>query len=98
MQKKKISFLQAFVLYHALWVLIGVLLRKKIPPLFFELMWEFKVQTVLLFTGGFLFVYGLIKIIHYEFVHRPGRRLLAKEAELKRKGIDFDQIRKKDGA
>ena len=50
----------------------------------------------ILLSGGFVFGYGLRQIVYFEFIYKSGRRLLAKEAQLKQEGIDFEQIRKVD--
>jgi hypothetical protein len=93
---KKLKFHKAFVLYHVFLAMLGVLLRKQMPPILWPWMQSNWPQVVLFFSGGFVFVWGAKKILYYEFIYRPGRRLLAKEAHLKRDGIDFDHIRQED--
>ena len=96
MQEKKVTFLRALVLYHVFLGMMAILLRKHVPSMLIIWIGENPAVVVLFFSGGFIFVWGLKKIVYYEFIYRPGRRLLAKEAHLKKDGIDFDHIRQED--
>ena len=98
MNQKKIGVVRAFVLYLALLVIAYF-----ISPTFLS---EFERQVILAckwyiiatWSALFLAVYFFIKIIYFELLYRPGRRLLAKEAQLKNEGIDFDHIREGDAS
>ena len=98
MNQKKVGFLRASVLYHALLAIVYVIARRRFTDIQMELIQTYKYDLLFLVSGGFFCLFGLRKIVYHEFIYRPGRRLLAKEAQLKNEGIDFDHIRQEDDA
>ncbi len=93
MKRKKIGFLRACVLYHGLLAIAWLLIRMLLDANELSVVAACKWYLILPLSGGFFLTYGLVKILYFELVYRPGRRLLAKEAQLKDKDIDFDHIR-----